>query len=324
MISKQKRKEIRRAIKYPILIFFIRFFISVARLLPIRFVELFCAFHGLLAYYLIYQERRRTLLSLSIAYGEIKTPKEIKKMGREVFVNQALNFADYLHTIKWKTRKQFSKIIDFVGEENLKTAYEKGKGVICLVSHTGSWEFSAIMPPVMGYETSAVSKATSNERINKLIVDARESRKMKNIARGKSYPKLIDALNKGECLIIMIDQDTNVKGVFVNFYGRPAYTPDGAARLALETGAPVIPMYTKRIGKSKHQFTILPEIPLVKTGNNEHDLFENTKNYTQVIENIIRETPTQWVWMHQRWKTTPEDVERFKPPNPQRGNKDNN
>ena len=308
MISKQKRKKIRRAIKYPILIFFIRLFVAIVRFLPIRLVELKFAFFGFLAFYFVAKERRRTLKSLSIAYGDTKTPKEMRRMGREVFVNQALNFADYIHALKWKTRKQFSKIVDFVGEENLKTEYEKGKGVICLIPHTGSWELSAIMPPVMGYETSAVSKATSNERINKIIVEARESRGMKNIARGKSYPKLIDALNKGECLIIMIDQDTKVKGFFVDFFGHPAYTPDGAARLALDTGAPVVPMYTKRIGKSKHQFTMLPEIPLIETGNREHDLFENTKNYTQVIENIIREIPTQWVWMHERWKTTPRTV----------------
>lgn len=311
MLSKQQRKDIRRAIKYPILVFFIRLFVAIVRFIPLRLVELHFAFHAWLAFYLVVTERRRTIDSLSLIYGETKTPKEIKKMGREVFVNQGLNFADYVHAVKWKTRKQFSKLINIEGEENLKAAYKMGKGVICLVPHTGSWELSAIMPPVMGYETSAVSKATSNKRINKIIVDARESRGMKNISRGKSYPKLIEVLSKGECLVIMIDQDTKVKGVFVDFFGRKAYTPDGAARLALETGAPVVPMYMKRVGKSKHQFTILPEVPLVNTGNKEHDLYENTKNYTHITENIIKEIPTQWVWMHKRWKTTPEDVERF-------------
>jgi KDO2-lipid IV(A) lauroyltransferase len=144
-----------------------------------------------------------------------------------------------------------------------------------------------------------------------MIVAAREARGMKNIARGHSYQKLLDALARGVCLIIMIDQDTNVKGVFVDFFGRKAYTPIGAARLALDTLAPVLPMYAMRGGKKRYRFTILPEIPLINTGDIEHDLLENTKKYTQTIENIIQEIPTQWVWMHKRWKTTPEDVERY-------------
>jgi KDO2-lipid IV(A) lauroyltransferase len=306
-----KRKEIQRAIKYPVLIFFIHLFIATVRFLPRRWSELNFAFFAHLAFYLVRKERMKTIRTLTLVYEKEKTPKEIRKIACRVFVNQALNFADYLHSIHWKSRERFTKMVDISGEEHLKAAYDKGRGVVCLTLHTGSWELAAIMPPVMGYETSAVSKAMSNPKIDKLIVSARENRGMKNIPRGKSYQKLINVLNRGECLIIMIDQDTQVKGVFVDFFGRKAYTPDGAARIALETQSPVIMAYMKRIGNNRHQYTILPEIPLVNTGNIEHDLFENTRIYTQMIENVIKEIPSQWVWMHERWKTTPEDVERF-------------
>jgi KDO2-lipid IV(A) lauroyltransferase len=311
MVSKDQLKKIRRAIKYPVLIFFIRVFIVTVRIFPRRWGELFFAFFAHFAFLVVRSERKRTIKTLTLIYGEEKTPKEIKQMALEVFVNQALNFADYLHVINWTKREQFIRLVDIVGEEHLKKAYEKGKGVICMTLHTGSWELSAIMPPVMGYETSAVSKAMANAKINELIVAAREKRGMKNISRGKSYVKLLEVLSKGECLVIMIDQDTRVKGVFVDFFGRKAYTPDGAARLALDTKAPVVPMYMKRIANHRHQFTILPEIPLIDTGDREHDLFENTKLYNQMTEEVIREIPTQWVWMHERWKTTPEDVKRY-------------
>ena len=134
---------------------------------------------------------------------------------------------------------------------------------------------------------------------------------MKNIARGKVYDQLVNVIKKGECLIIMIDQDTMVKGVFVDFLGKQAYTPIGAARLAMDTRAPVLPMYMKRLANNKHQFTILPQLPFINTGNDDADLIENTRIYNKAIEEIIMETPEQWVWMHERWKTTPEDVERF-------------
>ncbi len=305
------QKELRRAIKYPVLIFFIKLLCATVRFFPRRWVQCYFAFFARLAFMLVKGERERTVKTLTFIYGKEKTPQEIRRMGQEVFVNQALNFADYIHALKWKKREQFEKLIDIVGEEHLRAAYDKGRGVVCLVLHTGSWEFAAIMPPVMGYETSAVSRRMPNAGIEKVIVAARESRGMKNITRGKAYPKLIDALQRGECLVIMIDQDTKVPGVFVDFFGHKAYTPVGAARLAFDTQAAVVPMYMKRIENNRHQFTILPEIPLVQTGDLQHDLYENTRIYTAQTEEIIREIPTQWVWMHERWKTTPEMLEEF-------------
>ena len=293
------------------MIFFIRFFIATIRFFPRISVNAVFAFFARIAFKIVRKERERTIRTLTLIYGQKKTTREIKQMGSEVFVNQACNFADYIYALNWKTREQFSRIIDVAGEEHLYEAYSRGKGVLCLMMHVGSWELSAIMPPVLGYETTAVSKSMHNPKIDQLIVNARESRGMKNIARGKSYPKILESLAKGECMIIMIDQDTQVKGVFVDFFGRKAYTPDGAARIALDTHAPVLLMYMQRIENHRHRFTILPEIPLVETGNREFDLYENTRIYTQKIEEIIREIPTQWVWMHERWKTTPEDVAQY-------------
>src|SRR5690554_7883555 len=85
-----------------------------------------------------------------------------------------------------------------------------------------------------------------NPRIDKLIVNYRQKRGMKNIGRGKAYPQLLDALKQGDCLIIMIDQDTQAKGVFIDFMGHSAYTPVGAARLAMDSGAPMMPVFIRR------------------------------------------------------------------------------
>ncbi|MDR0547227.1 MAG: lysophospholipid acyltransferase family protein [Dysgonamonadaceae bacterium] len=311
MQLKKTWTKIRRGVKYPVLVFFIRFFVATVRFFPRLWVNAIFAFFARIAFLIVRKERERTIKTLTLIYEKEKTPREIKRMGQEVFVNQALNFADYIHWLKWTSREQFSKVVDFVGEEHLREAYNRGKGVLCLMMHTGSWELSAIMPPILGYETTAVSKAMRNPKIDQIIVDARESRGMKNIARGKSYSKILESLTKGECMIIMIDQDTKVKGVFVDFFGRKAYTPDGAARIALDTHAPVLLMYMQRIENHRHRFTILPEIPLTETGDHEFDLYENTRIYTQKMEEVIREIPTQWVWMHERWKTTPEDVAQY-------------
>jgi KDO2-lipid IV(A) lauroyltransferase len=309
--NRDLRKKITRGIKYPVFIFFIKVFIRSVRFFPRRFILFTFGALGKLAFSWVPSESRRTIKVVEHIYKDKLSPKEIRKFGRSVFVHQAWNLADYFYTINLKTRQQFSKYWEIEGEEYLKAEYEKGKGVLCLMCHRGSWEFSAIAPPILGYETTAVSKALKNARINEMIIKYRQNRGMKNLSRGKTYPLLLEAIGKGECLIIMIDQDTQVKGVFVDFLGKQAWTPIGAARLAMDTKAPVVPMAMLRLPNNKHRFCIKPPIPLVDTGDYEADVLANTINYTKAIEAFVAEAPNQWVWMHERWRTTPEIVDSW-------------
>ena len=302
-------KEFKRSIKYPALVALAKLLIFTTRLFPRKWALWFYGRLGSMAFSMLKKEQRKTMANLRIAYGAEKSEEELKRMARNTFVHQAKNGADYILALKVKTRDQYSRFVDIVGEEHLKKAYDRGKGVICLINHTGSWEFSAITPSILGYETTAVSKALKNEQLNNMIINYRKSRGLKNLSRGKTYPLLIEALNGGDCLIIMIDQDTKVKSVFVDFMGTPAYTPIGAALLALDTEAAVVPMSIKRLPNDKHQFTIKPEIELIETGDKKADILSNTKKFNQVIEEYVRDAYDQWVWMHERWKTTPEKVE---------------
>lgn len=310
-MNKKKLKRIRKRIKYPILIFFIKLFILTIQFIPRRLALSFFGAMGKLAFIFVKKERKKTIRNLTIAYSETKSEKEIKSLAKQVFVNLSLCFGDYLHTINYTSKEQFSKIIDFEGIEYLEEAYKEGKGVICMTGHVSSWEFSAIMPPVLGFETSASSKKMANAKIDELIVGYRQKRGMKNISRGNTYQQLIEVLNKGECLIIMTDQDAATKGFFIDFFGKPAYTPIGVARLAFDSKAPVVPMFMIRKPDKRYCFKILPQLPLIDTGNLENDLLENTKIHSKIYEEIIGAHPEQWVWMHERWKTTPEDLERF-------------
>lgn len=305
------KKRIKRKIKYPVLIFFVKIFILVFRMFPRKWVLGFSERWANRAFNWSGKSKNDTINNLKYIYGDIKSDKEIEEMARQVYINLGKVFADYIYTLHITRKRDFLKYVQVEGEDNLKRAYEKGKGVICLIPHTGSWEFSAITPPILGYETTAVSKALKNPTLNKMIIGYREKRGMKNISRGKAYDALVSALKKGECLIIMIDQDTKVKGVFCDFMGRRAYTPIGAARLALDTNAAVVPMSMKRSSDNKHVFTILPEIEFYRTGDDEKDIFENTQNYNNVLSSFIQQDPTQWVWMHKRWKTTPESLEEY-------------
>lgn len=266
--------------------------------------------HGVLAkivYRMLKKTRRIVEQNLAIAFGPEKRKGEYHRIGQQMFVSLGKTFTDYALFWKMKTREQFSRYFKFEGEENLKAAYEKGKGVLCLVTHTSGWEFSAFMPPVLGYKSMGVSSRIKNPALNKLMIGLRESRGMANITRDHCYDTLVERLKKGECLIIMIDQDSlNIRGEFLQFFGKEAYTPIGCARLAMDTGAAVVPMYTYRNDDNTYVFKMLPEIPFEHKATDLETIRYNTQKHNDAIEQIIREHPEQWVWMHERWKTTPE------------------
>lgn len=306
--KKAFRRNLVITLLYPLLYMTILIF----RLLPLAAVRSFAGFVGTLFYKMADKSRERALTNLEMIYGQTKSQSERETIARNVFIENIRSFFDYMAFSHVVDKERFFSIIEVVGEENLKRAYEKKKGVICLIPHLSSWEFAAITPPMLGYETSAASKAMKAQILENLMVKFRGRRGMKNITREGSYQKLLESLRKGECLILMIDQDTKVKGVFVDFMGKQAYTPLGASRLALETGALIVPMAMTRKEDGNYRFIIYPELPVINTGNTESDLWENTQRQTKVIEDIVNTYPDQWVWMHRRWKTTPESLEAYR------------
>jgi Kdo2-lipid IVA lauroyltransferase/acyltransferase len=112
-------------------------------------------------------------------------------------------------------------------------------------------------------------------------------------------------LKKNDILGILIDQNVSVaEGVFVDFFGRPACTTTGMALLSLHTGAPAIPGYVVRLPDGRYRMVFGEEVAIVRTGDREKDILVNTQIFTGIIEDTIRKYPDQWLWVHQRWKTT--------------------
>lgn len=305
-------KALRRKSVLLLLFPFLHLTIIVFRLLPLVWVRQFSLFVGDQFFRLAEKSRNKALANLEMVYGKDISPEERIAIARRVFIEMIRSFFDYMAFSHVTCKKRFFSLIEVEGERNLRQAYDQGKGVICLIPHLSSWEFAAITPPMLGYETSAASKSMKMKLLENMMIKYRGSRGMKNITREGSYDKLLEVLRKGECLVLMIDQDTKVKGVFVDFMGRPAYTPLGASRLALQTGALIVPMVMTRKADGNYKFIIYPELPVVNTGNLETDLIENTQRQTKIMEEIIHTYKEQWVWMHPRWNTTIEMLEQYR------------
>lgn len=302
----EKKRPLYKRVKYALLYAMIWGFLQITRITP-RIVILsgFTLLSGL-AYYLLAGERKKIINNLRYAMGDELTEKEIQKTARKVFLNVGRNFADIVNAFRIKSYEKLETLLEIEGLEHLEKAYAEGKGVIAATCHLGPYEMVATFCALKGFDTNVIATALKDPRLDKMLVNNRTSRGAKNIPRGKDNIKIVKALKNGELLIILIDQDTRVNSVFVDFFGKPTYTPIGAAMLSLRTGAKIVPFSIHRIKNDKLKITILPEYTYSPSGDEKRDIYEITSGLSAELEKLIRQDISQWVWMHERWKTKPE------------------
>ena len=206
------------------------------------------------------------------------------------------------------TADKASKIVIYDGLENYKRAVARGKGVLFLTGHLGAWELSAFAHSLNGYPLSIVMRPLDNPYIDAFVQRYRTMHGNKTVSKDDFVRGLLAAMRAGESVGILMDTNmTPPQGVFVNFFGVPAYTASGMARIAMRTDAAVVPGFTVwEPNLKKYVLRFDPALQLVRTGNDNADVVANTAMFTSVIEDHIRRYPDQWLWLHRRWKTRPE------------------
>lgn len=297
-------RPFRKRLKYQVLYYLVRFLIFITGKLPRKFTLAFYGGLGSLSYYFAGDARERAVKHLQMVFGKTQSEKESRKMAKRMFTYLGKNFSDVIRTFSMETSDELASFFKINGKEHLDAAFAKGKGVLALTGHYGAFEF---LGPYVGlnYPFIAMGTKLKDPKLDSLIVKHRARNNNEYIYRGENTMKLIKALKQGKVVPILIDQDTKVKSRFVDFMGIPAATPIGAATLAMKTGAIVVPMYTYLDENNVQTFNILPEIPMVVTGDDEADFIVNTKKMNESLEQFIYRDPAQWVWMHERWKTKP-------------------
>jgi len=300
-----EKRPLRKRIKYTAFYFFVRFLIFASSLLPRTLWLAFCGWLGKIAYAVSPKPRERAIHHLGMAFGKEKSTQEILTLSKRVFVMLGKNGGDIIRSLNVRTLNDLNRFLITEGLENYEKAFAKGKGVMFLTSHLGAFDLQITNMALRGLKPNIIGTALKDERLNELLLQYRNAYGAVAIERGKESMRLFKVLKSGGSIAILIDQDTKVKSRFVDFFGMKAATPIGATVLALRTDAAVVPTYIYLGEDGKQNMHILPEIPLVRTGDEETDLLVNTQNFTNFTEQIVREHPEQWVWMHERWKTRP-------------------
>jgi Kdo2-lipid IVA lauroyltransferase/acyltransferase len=269
----------------------------LARAVGIAFGLTIYAVHGRL--------RRVGLRNLALAFPQMPVP-ERRRIVRGEFISLGRQLAEVCLFPRY-TRENVSRVVVYEGFENFERAYARGKGVLFLTGHIGAWELSAFAHSLQGHPLSIVMRSLDNPYVDGLLQRYRTMHGNRTVDKDDFVRGLLSAMRAGETVGILMDTNmTPPQGVFVDFFGIPACTASGLARIALRTDAAVVPGFTVWDSKlRKYVLHFDPAVELIRTGDSEADIVANTAKFTSVIEDVIRRYPDQWLWVHRRWKTRP-------------------
>lgn len=259
---------------------------------------------GRLGYLVAGRKRRRVLGHLAIAFPD-RPDAERKAMARRVFRRLGQNAAEVIKLPAYD-RDTVLDLARFEGVEHLKDAVAAGKGALLLTGHIGCWELMAAALSLEGLPLNVIAREVYDPRLDRIILGTRMAHGVRTIQREarSAAREILRVLRRGEILGLLIDVDIKAPGAFVPFFGKPAWTPTGAAAFSLRTCAPAVMGFINREG-SRYVIRLEPPLHPVVTGDRDADLRENTARYTARIEAAIRRQPEDWVWTHRRWRRMP-------------------
>ena len=272
--------------------------------LPHGLTRALCAILAFLSYWFWPRLRTVGLFNLKLAFPDWAESQR-RKVLSGLFRNFGRMLADFAHFRRWN-RGNIENLIIYDGFENYAQAQSQGRGVLFLTGHFGNWELSSFAHGVYGYPCDFVVRALDNPLMDELINRYRCLGGGKAIEKGDFARGLLRAFSQGDAVGVLIDQNMLLgEGVFVDFFGLPACTTTGPARVAKKTGVPIVlglVIWDSKLKKYRLRFD---PVEWINCQDPEEEIQVNTANFTRLIEDYIRRFPDHWLWVHRRWKTRP-------------------
>ena len=263
------------------------------------------------AVYLLHSKLRRVgMRNLELAFPQ-KTRRDRRKILRGAFTSLGRQLAEVCLFPRY-TRENVGQVVVYDGFENYERAHNRGKGVLYLTAHLGAWELSAFAHSLHGHPLHIVIRGMDNPYLDRLVQRYRTMHGNSAVDKDDFVRGLLSAMKAGETVGILMDTNmTPPQGIFVDYFGVLACTASGVARVALRTDAAVIPAFTIwDSGLRKYRICFKPALNLIRSspadGDDTADVPANTALFTKAIEDVVRQYPDQWLWVHRRWKTRPE------------------
>ena len=254
-------------------------------------------------YYFSFRDRRAVKNNLKVI---LNTDKDLSRYAKEVFRNFGKYLVEFFRMPRKLDAKYISEKVNTEDVKMLKKALEKGRGAIILTAHVGNWELGGVILSLLGYPSVAIALPHKERPVNDLFNAQRESKGITVVPPSMAIRRCIEALKNNKIIAVLADRDFTLHGEELDFLGKKAFIPRGAAIFSCRTGAPLVPTFFVR-NADDDGFTLIMEEPIepphfAKDGKNEETcMLHLMKQYTALIERKIREYPTQWLMFREFW-----------------------
>lgn len=270
--------------------------------MPVRLRNWLGAGLGALAW-LVVPAKRRHLAYENMRLALKLPPETVKKLVKESVTRFGRMLIAVLYLPKI-TKETLDDHVRMVGAEHLTAALAEGHGAVIATAHSGNWEILGAALAMHGFPLVAVVQKQTNSAMDRFINEYRTLAGM-HVTYKSGVREMVHLLGQGMIIGLLSDQDAGSNGVFVDFFGRTASTPQGAAALARLKAAPILPVFITEEADGRHTILVHPPIRVIKTADRDADIHLATEKITKAVEEHIRRYPAEWFWLHNRWKTLP-------------------
>ena len=243
--------------------------------------------------------------NLALAFPELSSKSRRAEL-RGVFRSLGRQLAEFCRMTRY-TAENTRGWIRTEGLDHYLAAKARGKGVLIVTGHLGAWELSSFYHSLMGFPMSMVARPLDNRPLDAYVNGIRCMHGNRVLNKDDFARGLLTAMRQGETVGILMDTNmTPPQGVFVDFFGKHACAASGVARVALKTGAAVLPGFMVwEQAERRYVLHFGPQLVFERSADAEADIVAATQQCTSAIESWIRRYPDQWLWIHRRWKTRP-------------------
>jgi KDO2-lipid IV(A) lauroyltransferase len=304
---KKKRKKKSKALKI-VEYFLVYAVILTARAVPLQIIKIISNALGDLLYFFGKKRRDIAVENLRHAFKNEKTDKEIESLARQSCRSFILTFLEIVKlryiftrpdTIE-KLREQTSNVDELF--HKAKKIHDESGGCIFVTPHIGNWEVLPHVSSFAGIPLAVVARPLDNEYLEKLIFENRIPEGQTIIPKSNAMFVLQKTLQKGWSIGMLPDQST-MKGISIDYFGRPATTTPVPAILAINYNRPIVVVACCRTQDNKYDGFVSDPIRPGEYSSEKEEITRITKAFTHQMESIIKKYPDQYLWMHNRWKT---------------------
>jgi KDO2-lipid IV(A) lauroyltransferase len=285
----------------------VRLVVAFAQILTIEQSYALARFLAWAIYTVDARHRMVGIENLRLAFGDRYNEADCDRIVRGVYLHFCMMLMEILHTPRKIHLTNWREYVTLVGHEPILDRLMTGGPMILLTGHYGNWEMAGYLFGLFGYPTYSVARTLDNPYLDQFLRSFRERTGQKLIPKAGGYDQILEVLLSGRTLSMLADQDAGQRGMFVDFFGRPASTHKAIALLAIEHQAPVVVGVARRVGPGfRYEIRCADVIEPAEFTGSADDARILTQRYTTALEALIRQDPTQYLWLHRRWKHQPQ------------------